>query len=116
MTSTAVDFSTSGVPPAPLLPPTMKSISGGQTLRVHEAAINYSLPRTTSGVENLPKTGNQISTSKRPRLEIDGDTFGRYKSPDPVRELIIISIIIGDNFVVRDYVLCLSVGLSLCVG
>jgi len=77
-----VDFSSSGVPLPPLLPPpTLGSISGRMTSHVNETAINYSLPRTTSGADNLPKTGNGIPTLKRPRPEVDED---HYESREPV--------------------------------
>jgi len=80
----AIDFSTSAVPFAPLLPPTLADTSSRQTLRVHDTAINYSLPRTTSGADHLPKTGSGIPTSKRPRPEADDDTGGRNEPRDPV--------------------------------
>ena len=82
----AVDLSSSGVPLAPVLPPTLGATSGSgrQTLRVHETAINYSLLRSTSGADNSPETGNRIPTSKRPRPEADDDTGSRYKPRDPV--------------------------------
>jgi len=79
-----VDFSTSGIPLAPLLPPTLGATSGWQALRVHETAINYSLPRTTSGADNSPETGKRIPTLKRSRPEAEDDTGGHYKPRDPV--------------------------------
>jgi len=79
-----VDLSSSAAPYAPLLPPTLGSTSGQQTLRVHDTAINYSLPRTTSGADHLPKTGSGIPTSKRRRPEVDDDTGGHYEPRDPV--------------------------------
>jgi len=82
--TTVVDFSTSGVALTPLLPPTLGATSGRQRLRVHETAINYSLPRTNSGADNSSETGNRIPTSKRPRPQADDDTGGCYKSRDPV--------------------------------
>ena len=82
--ATAVDFSTSGVVSLPQpLPPT--SGSGRQTLRVHETAINYSMPRrTASAADGLSKTGNGIPTLKRPRPDADDDSDGRYMSRDRV--------------------------------
>jgi len=80
----AVDFSTSGVPLAPLLPPTPAVTSGRQTLRVHETAINYSLPRNTSGADTSMEAGSRIPTSRRPKAEAEDSIGGHYKPRDPV--------------------------------
>jgi len=82
-----VDLSISGA----LLPPP-GATSGHQTTHVHETAINYSLPRRTSGTDNLLKTGNGIPTSKRPRSEADDDKDGHLESRDPVCSLLLIML------------------------
>jgi len=77
--TTAGDCFTSGVPLAPVLRPTLRTTAtaGRQSSRVLETAINYSLPRSASRVENSsPKTGSGNHAQKRPRPETDDEDAG----------------------------------------